>query len=188
MTKVSDDLLLQLLKDGNRSAYTYLYQKYYQPLVAKANYILKDLDQAEDQVQDLFMDMLCKNILSNVNSCLSAYLKTCVYHRCIQLINKNKKARKGFEHYHYEYETVTCENAVEQREQQRTIENIFRNLSCQRLNVCKLVYLENRKYKEAAQEMGVSVNSIKTHLRLANKALRYELLSSKNQVLGMLYA
>ena len=56
---------------------------------------------------------------------------------------------------------------------------IFNQLPVQRRKAFKLVYLEDKKYKEAAEEMGVSVNSIKTHLKLAVKALQQKLINFK---------
>jgi len=35
-----------------------------------------------------------------------------------------------------------------------------------------LVHYQNKKYKEAAYEMGISINSLKTHLKLAIKTMR----------------
>jgi RNA polymerase sigma-70 factor (ECF subfamily) len=42
----------------------------------------------------------------------------------------------------------------------------------QKLTAVKMVYLEGKKYKDAANEMGISVNSLKTHLKSALKMLR----------------
>ena len=52
------------------------------------------------------------------------------------------------------------------------MQTLLGELSTQRLEVFSLVYLEDKKYKEAAEEMGITVNSVKTHLRLALKTLQ----------------
>ena len=36
--------------------------------------------------------------------------------------------------------------------------------------------------------MGITINSVKTHLKLANKALREELVDAKEYVMNVLYA
>ena len=42
----------------------------------------------------------------------------------------------------------------------------------QELSAVQAVILENKKYKEAAEELNISVNTLKTHLSRALKRLR----------------
>jgi RNA polymerase sigma-70 factor (ECF subfamily) len=48
-------------------------------------------------------------------------------------------------------------------------------LPAQRFKAFNLVHMEDKKYHEAAKEMGISVNSLKSHLKLAVKFLRMRL-------------
>jgi DNA-directed RNA polymerase specialized sigma24 family protein len=58
-------------------------------------------------------------------------------------------------------------------------EKILADLSMQRMQAFTLVHYENKKYKDAALEMGISINSLKTHLKLAIKTLKAGLKSAK---------
>ena len=61
-------------------------------------------------------------------------------------------------------------------EDDANIRSLLSELPLQRLEAFNLVYIENKKYQQAADEMGISINSIKTHLKLAVKTLRKRFL------------
>jgi len=50
----------------------------------------------------------------------------------------------------------------------------LQKLPHQELQVVRAVIMENKKYKEAAEELHISVNTLKTHLTRALKQLRKE--------------
>jgi RNA polymerase sigma factor (sigma-70 family) len=186
--RINDDLILLLLKDGNKNAYEHLFHKYYRPLRLQACSLLKDNMEAEDQVQDLFIEIMDKKLANKINTNLSSYLKTCLYHKCLIVLNKKRRRQFQIEQYTLGCATFVNDDHLEHRESQAFVHQLLKNLSAQRLNVCKLVYLEKKKYKEAAVEMGITINSVKTHLKLANKALREELVGAKEYVMNVLYA
>lgn len=186
--KTEDDVLLKLIQGKDRRAYTLLYEKYYKTLTNQASYILKDKMEAEDQVQNLFIGIIDGKIGVNINSCLKAYLKTCIYHKCLMVINKDKRVKKHIDLY-----AISCNKEIAYdyfhiTETQQCMDELLKELPMQRLEACKLVYLHQKKYKEAAVEMGITVNSVKTHLRLAAKGLRRQFVGSKEQVKSLLYA
>jgi RNA polymerase sigma factor (sigma-70 family) len=186
--RISDDIILNLLKEGNKSAYVYLFNKYYTPLLLQACYILKDQMDAEDQVQDLFIEIMDKHLTDNIKSSLLPYLKTCLYHKCIAVINKNKNTQLRNAQYKLSYDAYITQNPFDRQDTQRSIDRLLGGLSGQRIKVCKLIYWENRKYKDVANEMGLTVNSVKTHIRLANRTLKEQCANSRTNMLNVLYA
>ena len=50
----------------------------------------------------------------------------------------------------------------------------LQKLPHQELQVVRAVIMENKKYKEAAEELHISVNTLKTHLTRALRQLRKE--------------
>lgn len=60
----------------------------------------------------------------------------------------------------------------EQEEQNKLLLEKLQKLSHQELQVVRAVIMENKKYKEAAEELHISVNTLKTHLARALKKLR----------------
>jgi len=58
---------------------------------------------------------------------------------------------------------------------QEQLQELLREFPTQRQRAFNLVYLQHKKYHEVADNMGISVNSLKTHLKLAVKTLRNKL-------------
>lgn len=67
-------------------------------------------------------------------------------------------------------ESITDEEEL--REKERKIMEELEKLPKQELSAVQAVILENKKYKDAAEELNISVNTLKTHLSRALKRLR----------------
>lgn len=62
----------------------------------------------------------------------------------------------------------------EREERNKALLEKLKKLPPQELEVIRAVVMENKKYKEAAEELHISVNTLKTHLSRALKRLRKE--------------
>ncbi len=175
MKILDDNQIVEQLVQGNQEAFKVLFKKYYKVLTVSAFYILRDEMEAEDTVQALLMDFWEKQLYRNINSSLNAYLKTAIRNRCLKRVEKGTSIQKKLEAYQYTLSEVEDEAPV----QEYYTEKILADLSIQRLQAVTLVHYQNKKYKEAAYEMGISINSLKTHLKLALKALREGLKNAK---------
>src|ERR1044072_340698 len=96
---VNDKLLMRLLKDKNKKAYSFLFNNYYTVLTTQAFYLLKNRMDAEDQVQDLFLEIIDGKVTVNANVSLLAYLKKCIYHKCLLVLTKERKYKKYLSRY-----------------------------------------------------------------------------------------
>jgi RNA polymerase sigma-70 factor (ECF subfamily) len=175
MQDFDDNELLLLLKKGSLEAYEILFEKYYKLLCLQAAILLADEAEAEDLVQELFIEIWDKKIYRQVEQSLKAYLYRAVRNKCINEIRRNKLSRQKLEEYH-EYRLKKKEPVLlEQKELAANIQSALQEFPSQRLKAFTLVYMENKRYREAADEMGVSINSVKTHLKLALQVLRDKL-------------
>ena len=101
---------------------------------------------------------------------MKAYLSTAIRNRCLKRIEKETLVQKKLVDYQY---TLT----MPQEEEDAVVaqfypDKVLAELSMQRMQAITLVHYQNKKYKDAAFEMGISINSLKTHLKLAVKILR----------------
>ncbi len=175
-----DQILLDELKSGSPSAYERVFKKYYKMLVAKAYFVLEDEMEAEDLVQNLFVTMWQKSHFISIKTSLKSYLYAAVHNQCMMVIRDRKVADKRMNSYKEVLAGDEEEDGLEVEETyQGSLDLAFQELPLQRQRAFKLVYLEDKKYKEAAEEMGLSVNSVKTHLKLAVKALKDKLIKFK---------
>lgn len=179
MYDFDDKELLSLLRDGSLEAYGILFKKYYKMLCLYAAIILLDETEAEDLVIELFIEIWDKRKYRKIEQSFKAYLYKCVRNKCInkaKKINLSKQKKGEYQRYRKE-DKEKVSFWLEQRELASNINNALLELPAQRLKAFLLVYVENKRYQDAAEEMGLSINSVKTHLKLALKVLRNKLES-----------
>ncbi|WP_342332771.1 sigma-70 family RNA polymerase sigma factor [Pedobacter sp. FW305-3-2-15-E-R2A2] len=174
-----DQILLDRLRNGDHSAYEAIFKKYYKMLSAKAYFMLDDEMEAEDLVQTLFVSIWQKARFHSINTSLNAYLLRAVHNQCIMYLRKRKVSERRLNEYSLSLDEPIQEEETESDRNEDNLNLAFNELPVQRQKAFKLVYIEDKKYKEAAHEMGLSVNSIKTHLKLAVKALQKKLINFK---------
>ena len=176
----SNNELLDRLKNGDLRAFDALYKKYFKLLVVSAFYFLKDENEAYDVTQNLFMDIWEKKLYENFHEDLKGYLFLAIRNRCFNAI----KARERKIEQQLEYQLLYADRFIEEDLEGADgnysflLSQLMERLKGQRKTALNLVYFQKKKYSEAAEEMGIGVNSLKTHLKSALKVLRK---SAKNE-------
>lgn len=176
-----DKYLLRQSGEGEQSAYEQLFKKYYKLLCAEAFYLLQDEMEAEDQVQALYIELWNKQRHLDIRSSVKGYLYQAIRRRCLTLLGKRKTELKRLQEYTEYTRQKNSSREVDLLEQSETRKHIFAKLNelpAQQLQAFRLVYLEDKKYREAAEEMGISINSIKTHLKIAVRMLRSRMIKN----------
>ncbi|HEV2480559.1 MAG TPA: RNA polymerase sigma-70 factor [Puia sp.] len=170
-----DNQLLALIKGGSVKAYEILFERYYRFLCLEASLFLLDQAEAEDVVLELFVEMWDKQIFRMIDRSIKAYLYRAIRNKCINALRKRKIVHKKQRQYEQRAQREGAACGIEQRELAASIHQVLQEFPAQRLRAFTLVYIEKKRYQEAAEEMGLSVNSVKTHLKLAIQVLRNKL-------------
>lgn len=168
-----------LVKAGDINAYGRLFKNHYKLLIAEAFYLLGDEMEAEDLVQNLFVEIWDKKLYLNIHGSVKAYLRVSVRNKSLTLLGKRKVNQKRHNDYIQSLEDQTEDIDPGGSDTERDINQIVDKLPLRRLQVVNLVFVQNKKYKEAAAEMGISINSVKTHLKLAIKVLKTQSINFK---------
>ncbi len=173
----SDEILLLKLKKGDFRAYDVLFMKYYKVLCLNALFFLESEEDARELVQLFFIDLWEKKYYLHLEGDIKGYCYTSVKNRCLNRRRQKERERKReallLEHLEHEADAVppTFGEAI-----YRTLDDALNTLPTQRKEAIRLVFLHQKKYQEAADSMGISINSLKTHLKLGLKSLRDHLL------------
>ncbi len=169
-----DSFLLERLKVGDREAFDAFFLKYYKLLVANAYFYLKDEQEARDLVQDFMFEFWHQQLYLRLEGDMKGYLYRSIQHRCFNV--RRKKAYEQQEYVHLSLEDeVYDQNGEEHEDDLIRLQHALEDLPPQRKEVVQRVYLEDKKYQEAADEMGISLNTLKTHLKFAIRNLREKL-------------
>ncbi len=174
--KLNDLQILEKLKEGNSLAYNQLFDKYYMPLCVYSLKYCDSFQLAEDIVQDLFVKIWDEKLYMKFDNPISPYLFKAIKNNTLQLVKKESK---------YKFDDVeTIVNRLMEEEQLdfATLEEEKKKLFDQiealpekSKEVFKAIVLENMKYKEVAEHLNISVNTVKTNYARALKQLRFKL-------------
>jgi len=174
--RLNDLEILEKLKKEDYSGFKILFDQYYKPLCIYSFKYCDSFSQAEDIVQDLFVKFWENKLYKKLDSSIGPYLFKSVKNNTFQDI-KNK-SRYQFDDIEsqvnglFEDEDIDIENI--EKEKNRLYKEI-EALPEKSREVFKLIVIENLKYKETAEQLGVSVNTVKTHYSRALKQLRNSL-------------
>lgn len=158
-----------------------LFERYYRPLVVFAGAYLHDLQEAEDLVQEQLVKLWGKRTFEKMTpGALATFLFTVVKNACINWIEKKKLTLVSLDMPHYQ---IAWEEAERMDDRVvRLVNGAMERLPERTRQVVVAVMLEGKMYKEAAGELGVSVNTVKTLLKQGMKELR-EIFKDKHDLL-----
>ena len=145
----------------HRDAFECLFRENYTRLFYHAFSFLNDEEEAKDVVNDEF------------SSSLVPLLYTLVRNRCVSLIRHKKVKERFSREIEVELEDHE-EESVEYEMQIEKLRHLIELLPAQTKNVFKKCFLEGKKYQEAADDLGISINTVKTHVNKALRILREE--------------
>ncbi len=169
-----EEQILKLIGDGNHEGLKCLFDSYYKPLCIFAMNFLDSFEEAEDVVQDTFVNFWELFRHRRFEGSLRAYLFSSVQYACVREVKKKTR-------YHFEplESVINYESYAEEDftgEYQRLYCELS-NLPEQCHKVFELIVLQEMKYKDVAETLGISVNTVKTHFARALKQLRGSLHS-----------
>ena len=166
-----------------RDTFELLYKTHNKELYIHALSFVRDDEEAKDIVTDVY-EYVWKNF-DKLDSSVSLrpFLYTLVRSRSLDFLRKEKTKEKFLA-----YKKTFPEEEEEYVEYEQLIEKVMRiieNMPQQTATVLKKCFIERKKYQEAGDELGISINTVRWHITKAISILR-EKMSDIEMVL--LYA
>ena len=174
----TDEQLLQQMADDDRQAFTMLYRRYWEDLFITAAKALRGKEEAADVVQDVFLSIWNRRNELNIQGSLAAYLHTSVRYKCIHYIEKNITRRdylSQLAEVEVSNSSMNAETDLQLKEMQQTISKTVAGMPAKMQEVYKLSRQEHLSYKEIAESMGISVETVKKHIQHALHLIRTNL-------------
>lgn len=171
-----DDIeLLAALQTGSVEAFDHFYHLYREWLLITAMTILQDQEEAQELVQEFFIDFwqqaLYKRIDLNTIPTLKNFLFVSIKNRCLNRISKDetrKKRLSWLQHPPY----IPPDSRLEKNELRAQLEGAINLLPQKQSQVFRLAYQEHKTRKEIAAVMDISEETVKKHVASALKTLR----------------
>ncbi|MBL4624985.1 MAG: RNA polymerase sigma-70 factor [Flavobacteriales bacterium] len=176
MSEIADNIVDRIQK-GEKNALEELFRACYEDLCGYANGFLKDADETEDVVQEMFFQLWEKREELNITSSVKSYLYRSIHNSCL---NKIKHLKVVGEHENYErstsFDSVDFDENMEYVELEQRVNNAINDLPPERKKVFELSRREGLKYKEIAEHLNISVKTVENQMGKALKYLRESLV------------
>ncbi len=163
--------ILTEIQRKNHVVFKRLFEDVYQELVGHANEYLFDSGLSEDVVQEVFVQLWEKSNSIHLKTNLKAYLYAMVRNRCLNMLKvvKITDRSKMLEQEVSANLKYTPEWHLEEDKNARykKVQYVLAHLPAKMKKIVMLRFINNYRYKEIAEELGVSTNTVKTQLKRA---------------------
>ena len=173
-----DEQIALRLSKRDEAAFEQVFKTHYKNLHAYAFTILKDEDEAEEMVQQVFFKLWERSEHLSFSGPIAAYLYRAVHNESLNFI-KHQKVKAG----HQLQVAYSMKNKSEQASPKmirKELENKFREALNELPEQCRTVFqlsrFEDMKYKEIADKLDISVKTVENHMGKALKLLRTKLV------------
>lgn len=170
---IHENEIIQKLKNGDEKVFKYVFESHYPVLVGFALKYIPDIDASKDIVQNFFISFFQKSAEIKINTSLKSYLYKSVYNRCLNQL-KSEKIKQNHHKEILKTADVYSDNSfeIEQTEEEKRIYDAIETLPEQCKRIFKLNRFENKKNKEIAEELNLSIRTVETQISKALKTLR----------------
>ena len=174
---LSDEQLLEALREGNEQAFDHLYDRYRDKLYTIAFHRTRSKEIAQELMQDTLADLWEKRRSILVNGSVSAYLCTALKYAVLDYF-RNQQVKDRFVQAILSAPLgggFAVDQDITYRELEEGIQQEISRLPERCRQVFRLSREEYRSVKEIAHQLHVSPNTVKYHLTFALRTLRTNL-------------
>lgn len=169
---MEEQQLIRLLKQQDRNAYRELFDQYFYRLFSFAVHVVFREDIANDIVQEIFIQLYEKTDVLNYDISLKSYLFNSVRNRCFNYL-RDRKVEDRRKNLYAEAciwaETTDC---IEEEDVLHHIHQALEELPDKCRDICKLRFLEGKKFEEIASLLNISESTIRVQTSRGMEKLR----------------
>ncbi len=160
------------------AAFEQLFKAHFNALHAYASMMLHQDSYAEEIVQGMFLKIWEKRSNLDVQTSIKAYLYKCVHNDCLNYISHKKIQLKYQDHAAFTMngQAGKTSDKIELNELQERLKQALNELPEQCRTIFQMSRFEELKYREIADQLGLSVKTVENQMGKALKILRVNLL------------
>jgi RNA polymerase sigma-70 factor (family 1) len=170
----NDEELFSEIKLDNHLAFEELYSRYFYRILNDAYKRLRDRDQSEELVQELFVAIWLKRHQIIVAKTFDAYLHVSLRNAVISFFRKNNKVAAYPENYAEKESTHATYEDITYNDLKTAYEQSVSDLPEKCRNVYEL-FESGLSIQQIASETNVSTKTIESHLLKARNTIRHRL-------------
>lgn|SRR5690606_8214096 len=181
--------VLTRISMGSEKAFALFYENYHSDLAARIMRILKNREQAEEVLQDVFSKIwLRRESIMEIED-IQAFLYVSARNGCLNQLKANirKEAleKSYFNEQDMAYSLPPLDTLSLDDYYDKLIEAVDK-LPSQQKKVYVLSRVDRKKYLEIAEELGISKETVKKYLQLANQSIKSQLSGHRDSMVSLL--
>lgn len=185
---LADFYIQKKIQDGDIREFERLFIRYFEPLCLHANKILKDMDTAEDIVQEFFYQFWKNRESFSIKFSLNAYMYQSVRNNALHQL-QHQAVHSNFAQLASEgsRDDVAAEvsESIEMRELGKIIQETLKQMPERCARVFKMNRFEGKKYREIAEILSVSVKTVEADMGKALQLFRKSLKEFSGKEAGI---
>ncbi|MDO8994124.1 MAG: RNA polymerase sigma-70 factor [Daejeonella sp.] len=169
---LTDNEILLAISSKNQAAFDKLYINYYKKLYIISFKYTRNQELAEEVVHDVFIKIWNHSGNLNITQSLSSYLSKAVINTSLNVLKSQKGLSENQTRYEKEMVKEIEEEAENLEERLINIERAIQHLPPQCQKVLLMSKYEKHKQQEIADQLNISIKTVKNHLTYAYKKIR----------------
>ena len=162
------------IREGDKQVFDKMFDDYYYALCSFISSYINNKQVVEDIVIDCFAKIWEERGTLQIKTSLQNYLITIVRNSAISYLRKNQLQTSGLEHVSLSIPDETADSLKDTTILNKLYEAINK-MPEQRRRILKMAAFEGKSYTQIAEELQISVNTVKTQMSRSYKFLKEEL-------------
>ena len=167
-------ILLERLKDGDLDAFNSIYKTYAPKIYIRLIKLVKDPNIAEELLQDVFLKIWRNRLKIDISRGFVSFINHIADNLAIDLFRKVQRDKKlqieiwasAVELYYHTEEYMIS------KETKQILENAINSLSPRKKEILILNKIQNKSYKEIAEDLNISISTVSNQLVSAIKDIK----------------
>lgn len=165
----------QILNIREEAVFEELFKSHFAELVNFGNRYLNDPEQSKELVQEVFLNIWQKSEILKIQTSVKSYLFGAVRNAALNHIKHQKVQQKYQDRVKFNSEESETVDFLELEELKTSIENALNKIPEKCRQIFELNRFEGKRYKEIADQLGISLKTVENQMGKALKILRQEL-------------
>jgi RNA polymerase sigma-70 factor (family 1) len=169
-----ENLLVENIKKNDKASFSIVFTQYYKDLVTFSFGIVRNINTAEEIVQDVFVKLWENRASLTIDRSLKSYLLKAVQNLSLNWL-QHLKVQSRFASYIKDHQLLSnneTENYILHSELEHNLEEALTKIPSEFVQAFRMNRFENLSYAEIAQKLGVSTRTIEVRISKALSLLR----------------
>jgi len=175
--KTDEDLLIEFASTGNLEVLGELYSGYMHLVYGVCLKYLKDRNESQDAVMQIFEKLVVEIPKHNIEN-FRSWLHVVTKNYCLMQLRSQKSQREKSEEWMNDT-VVFMENSFilhpideDEPDMEKALADCIERLKVEQKECIKLFYYENRCYQEISKDLAIDEKKVKSHLQNAKRNLK----------------